>query len=116
MSNKHKNSSHEQQGDNALNGNARNGNLPNGQGQSKHSVRDAMPMVASLVGAGVAMGVGLYATRRSWMPVVESWNQQMHDQWNTYAHNDGAEDADNDSMDSGFEYPHAAPAVPERPL
>jgi hypothetical protein len=37
--------------------------------------------VASLVGVGVALGFGLFATRRRWMPYAEDWNEYLHDQW-----------------------------------
>lgn len=33
--------------------------------------------VASVVGVGVAIGAGLFATRRQWMPQAERWGDQI---------------------------------------
>ncbi len=40
---------------------------------------------ASLVGAGVALGVGLYATRRSWLPYAGDMTSYVRGQWARYA-------------------------------
>lgn len=40
---------------------------------------------ASLVGAGVALGVGLYATRRSWLPYAGDMTSYVRGQWALYA-------------------------------
>ena len=78
MSNKHKHSSHTN--------NANNGaKTTNGNGHYADAAKDSLPMVASLVGAGIALGVGLYASRRSWMPMMESLNEQLHEQWTNFA-------------------------------
>jgi hypothetical protein len=52
--------------------------------------------VASLVGVGVALGFGLFATRRRWMPYAEDWNEYLHDQWDYHARdeNDDRDDTD----------------------
>jgi hypothetical protein len=44
--------------------------------------------VASLVGVGVALGFGLFATRHRWMPYADDWNEYLHDQWDHHARNE----------------------------
>lgn len=54
--------------------------------------------VASLVGVGVALGFGLFATRARWMPYAEDLNERLHDQWDERGQNADS-DADDDYSD-----------------
>ncbi|KJV04979.1 hypothetical protein [Methylocucumis oryzae] len=47
------------------NGNSRLENLP-----------DWTSTAVSIAGAGLAVGLGLYATRKQWMPKIEEWQQR----------------------------------------
>ena len=64
----------------------KNGRSTTGNASSKGS-STALPvpswatMVASLVGVGVALGFGLFATRSRWMPYAEDVNERLHDRW-----------------------------------
>jgi hypothetical protein len=40
------------------------------------------------MGVGVAIGVGLFATRRQWMPQAEAWGEQFHDRFLADSAND----------------------------
>lgn len=84
----------------------------NGAQQRRNARRSNAPYwtttVASLVGVGVALGFGLFATRRRWMPYAEEWNEYLHERWDHYAHADhanddhsdfNAEDSANDDVD-----------------
>lgn len=59
--------------------------------------------VASIVGAGIAVGVGLYATRRQWLPKAGQWgedlNDRFHDLRDRYASNDIDDDKWSDEQD-----------------
>lgn len=39
---------------------------------------DWTPTAVSIAGAGLAVGLGLFATRRYWMPKFEDWQQRPH--------------------------------------
>lgn len=78
--------------------------------------------IASVVGVGVAVGVGLYATRRQWLPKAEAWGEDLNERfgdlkekYSGQAHNDheddGAEDWDDDTGLSDASYPVARPAA-----
>jgi hypothetical protein len=50
--------------------------------------------IASLVGVGVALGFGLFATRGRWMPYAGELNEQLHERWDQYTHRDDYDDDD----------------------
>lgn len=54
--------------------------------------------VASLVGAGIALGFGLFATRSRWMPYAGDLNDRMQDRWDEFAHRN------DDNADEGTDY------------
>lgn len=54
--------------------------------------------VASVIGVGVAVGVGLFATRRQWLPKAEEWGGQIADR---FAH--GADDDDLHEYDADLD-------------
>jgi hypothetical protein len=58
--------------------------------------------VASLVGAGVALGFGLFATRNRWMPYAEDMNDRIHDRWDSFASRN--DDNDDDHDENGSDY------------
>lgn len=83
--------------------------------------------IASMVGVGVAVGVGLYATRRQWLPKAESWGEELNDRFtdlrdkyrghasNDHDDYDFADDADgnwnSETELSDAHYPAACPAA-----
>lgn len=60
----------------------------NGVSGNETMMPSVSPTLASLVGAGVAIGIGLYATRRSWMPIAEDLNKQIQGRWDAYMHSE----------------------------
>lgn len=80
--------------------------------------------IASVVGVGVAVGVGLYATRRQWLPAAEQWGESLNgkvndlrDKYGHHASNDHRDDdIDADEWDddiglSDASYPASRPAA-----
>lgn len=54
--------------------------------------------VASLVGVGVALGFGLFASRRRWMPYADDVNHYLHDKWNDFSRSAGDDSDDDDDL------------------
>ena len=77
--------------------------------------------IASVVGVGVAVGVGLYATRRQWLPTAESWGEDLNDRFTDLRekysgqasndHQDAQDDWDDEVGLSEAAYPAARPAA-----
>ena len=60
--------------------------------------------VASLVGVGVALGFGLFASRRRWMPYAGDVNHYLHDKWNDFSRSAASDfDEDDDLVDDLYE-------------
>lgn len=53
--------------------------------------------IASVVGVGVAVGVGLFATRHQWLPKAEEWGDQLASRFR-HQNDDDDYDADLDGM------------------
>lgn len=60
----------------------------NGQYKSDSSIPAWTATIASIVGVGVAVGAGLYATRRQWLPQAERWGDQISSRFR----NDGSDE------------------------
>lgn len=58
-------------------GNRRSG----GNSNSNNLIPYLSSTAASLIGAGIAIGIGLFATRRQWMPYTEEFNEYLQDRW-----------------------------------
>lgn len=54
-----------------------------GRFRSDPSVPAWAATIASIVGVGVAVGAGLYATRRQWLPQAERWGDQIASRFRT---------------------------------
>lgn len=69
---------------------------------------DQMPGWASslgpVIGMGVAIGMGLFATRRQWLPHAEQWEEQLRDRFARFREGNETydfEDLDDDEDDAG---------------
>jgi hypothetical protein len=65
-------------------GSSRSSASSNGRGRQDGLTLGAVQLstaVASLIGVGVALGVGLFATRRRWLPYADDVNAYLHDRW-----------------------------------
>jgi hypothetical protein len=56
---------------------------------------------ASLVGAGMAIGFGLFATRHRWMAQAEELNDRLMDRWHDFSERHAA---DADAIDDNDEH------------
>lgn len=104
----------------ASNGSARKPAASKARKPAARSSQSAIPSwtatVASIIGAGVAVGVGLCATRRQWLPKAEQWsedlNHRFHDLRDRYS---STANDDHDAYEEGWDGidTHAAPSFPD---
>lgn len=66
---------------------------------------------ASLIGAGIAIGIGLFATRRQWMPYTEEFNDYLHDRWENLSSSSDDDFDDDDDFDRWPAGEEPAPAT-----
>jgi hypothetical protein len=90
-----------QRGKRASDGRSRNG----GNGRRGYQLPNMQDMpawattLASVVGVGVAVGVGLFATRRQWLPQAEEWGDQLQERFGRGQNDDDEFYGEDDSDD-----------------
>lgn len=84
----------------------RGGNRRSASNGSNNLIPYLSSTAASLIGAGIAIGIGLFATRRQWMPYTEEFNEYLHDRWenlSSSSDDDFDDDEDFDRWPAGEE-------------